>query len=139
LPGGFFMKDISEMNFPENLRYSKDHEWTVMEGDTVKIGISDYAQAKLGDIVFVELPEVGDRFSKSDEFGTVESVKAVSSLYMPLGGEIVAVNDALEDTPEAINESCYDKGWIITVKPNDAAELNGLMTSADYLKQLKED
>lgn len=132
------MKEIKEMNFPENLSYSKDHEWAVAEGDTVKIGISDYAQAQLGDIVFVELPDVGDSFAQNDEFGTVESVKAVSSLYMPIGGEIAAVNDTLEDTPEAINESCYDKGWMIAVKPNDAAELDGLMTGDDYLKQLKE-
>lgn len=133
------MKEISEMTFPENLRYSKDHEWVSVEGDTVKIGISDYAQAQLGDIVFVELPEVGESFAKGDEFGTVESVKAVSSLYMPMGGEVTKVNQSLEDTPEIINESCYDKGWMMVIKADDPAELDGLMDSAAYVKQLEEE
>ena len=91
------MKEIDELNFPENLSYAEDHEWVLKQGDTVKIGISDYAQDQLGDIVFVELPEVGESFSKGDEFGTVESVKAVSELYMPISGEIAGINKSLED------------------------------------------
>ena len=130
------MKEISEMNFPEDLIYAEDHEWVKKEGDTVKIGISDYAQDQLGDIVFVELPEVGDSLAKGDEFGTVESVKAVSELYMPLGGEITAVNGALEDTPEVVNSEPYGEGWMIEVKPSDQTEIEALLDKAAYLKLL---
>ena len=94
------MKEVHELNLPEDVRYTKDHEWAKASGDTVKIGISDYAQDQLGDIVFVELPAVGDSFEEGDEFGTLESVKAVSELYAPIAGEVVAVNEDLEDAPE---------------------------------------
>ncbi len=130
------MKELHELNFPENVRYSKEHEWTKVEGGDVLVGISDYAQDQLGDIVYVELPEVGDTFASGDEFGTLESVKAVSELYIPVAGEIVAVNDALEDAPEMINQDPY-VGWIIKVKPVDDNEVETLMSSDEYRKMLE--
>jgi len=131
------MKEIDELNLPDELRYAKDHEWTRLEGGKVKIGIDDYAQDQLGDIVFVELPEVGATLSKGEEFGTVESVKAVSELFMPIGGEILTVNAALEETPEHVNNSPYNEGWMIEVKPSDVSEMDALMDKDAYLKMLK--
>ncbi len=131
------MKDINDVILLDNVRYAESHEWANAEGDNVKVGISDYAQDQLGDIVFVEMPDVGETFDKGAEFGTVESVKAVSELYMPVGGEIVAVNGALEDSPELINNTPYSDGWMIEVKPHDSAELDGLMTKDAYLASLK--
>ncbi len=131
------MKEIDELNLPDDLRYATDHEWTRLEGDKVKIGIDDYAQDQLGDIVFVELPEVGATFSKGEEFGTVESVKAVSELFMPIGGEILAINTALEETPEHVNNSPYEDGWMIEIKPSDVAEMDALMDKEAYIKMLK--
>lgn len=125
------------MELPDDFRYAEDHEWARSDGDDVRIGVSDYAQDQLGDIVFVELPQVGDTFSKGKEFGTVESVKAVAELYMPIGGEIIAVNKALEDSPELLNKSPYQEGWIIQVKPSDPSELDALMTKAAYVEMLK--
>ena len=113
------MKELSELKFPDDVRYAESHEWAKSEGDTVKVGISDYAQDQLGDIVFVELPEEGDSLEKGEEFGTVESVKAVSEIYMPVGGEIVAVNSGLEDAPELANNTPYTDGWMIEVKPDN--------------------
>jgi glycine cleavage system H protein len=131
------MKAISELNLPEDVRYTDDHEWAKNNGGTIRIGISDYAQDQLGDIVFVELPEVGSTFEKGDEFGTVESVKAVSELYMPMGGEVTAVNDTLADEPERVNNDPYDGGWMMDIKASDPAELDALKTKADYLEMLK--
>ena len=131
------MKELDELNLPDNLRYAKDHEWTRLEGGKVKIGIDDYAQDQLGDIVFVELPEVGATFAKGEEFGTVESVKAVSELFMPVGGEILAINTALEETPEHVNNSPYEDGWMIEIKPSDVAEMDVLMDKEAYIKMLK--
>jgi len=131
------MKEINDLILPDDIHYAESHEWAKAEGDNVKVGISDYAQDQLGDIVFVEMPEVGETFDKGAEFGTVESVKAVSELYMPVGGEIVAVNSALEDTPELINNTPYSDGWIIEVKADDPAELEALMTQDAYLTSLK--
>ena len=131
------MKDINDVILLDNVRYAESHEWANAEGDNVKVGISDYAQDQLGDIVFVEMPDVGETFDKGAEFGTVESVKAVSELYMPVGGEIVAVNSALEDSPELINNAPYSDGWMIEVKANDPAELEALMTKDAYLTSLK--
>ena len=131
------MKEITELELPDDLRYAEDHEWARSDGDDVRVGVSDYAQDQLGDIVFVELPQVGDTFSKGKEFGTVESVKAVAELYMPIGGEIIAVNKALEDSPELLNKSPYQEGWIIQVKPSDPSELDALMTKAAYVEMLK--
>jgi glycine cleavage system H protein len=131
------MKAISELNLPEDVRYTDDHEWAKKNGAVVRMGISDYAQDQLGDIVFVELPEVGSRFDKAEEFGTVESVKAVSELYMPIGGEVTAINEALADAPELVNSDPYDGGWMMEIKASDPAELEALKSKADYLEMLK--
>jgi len=131
------MKDIKDVILRDDIHYAQSHEWAKAEGDNIKVGISDYAQDQLGDIVFVEMPEVGETFDKGAEFGTVESVKAVSELYMPVGGEIVAVNSTLEDSPELINNTPYADGWMIEVKADDPAQLEGLMTKDAYLKSLK--
>ena len=131
------MKEINELALPEDLKYTEDHEWARTEGDIVTIGINDYAQDQLGEIVFVELPEPGDTFSQGDEFGSVESVKAVSEMYIPISGEIVEINEDLEDAPELVNNECYQGGWIIKVKPEDPSELDGLMDKGAYLDMLK--
>jgi len=131
------MKDISLLNIPEDVRYAEDHEWAKLDGDNVLIGINDYAQDQLGDIVFVELPKVGNSFGKGEEFGTVESVKAVSELYMPVGGEIIDINSALDGSPEIVNKDPYKEGWMIKVKPDDIAEFEKLMTKDAYLEMLK--
>ena len=131
------MKAISELNLPEDVKYTDDHEWAKADGGVVRIGISDYAQDQLGDIVFVELPEVGSSFDKGEEFGTVESVKAVSELYMPIGGEVTAINENLADEPEQVNSDPYKGGWMIEVKASDPAELDALKSKAEYLEMLK--
>ena len=131
------MKEISELNLPENLNYSKDHEWSKVTDNIVTIGIDDYAQDQMGEIVFVEVPEVGDTFDKGDEFGTVESVKAVSEIYIPVSGEVVEINEALEDAPELVNNSPYEEGWIVKIKADDLSELDNLMDKAAYLDMLK--
>ncbi len=131
------MKEIEELLLPNDLRYAETHEWTSDDGDNMTIGINDYAQDQLGDIVFVELPEVGATFEKGDEFGTLESVKAVSEMYMPLSGEVTAVNEILEETPELINQDPYNEGWIIEVKPDDPDDIQILMSSGEYLEMLK--
>ncbi|SDU60081.1 glycine cleavage system protein GcvH [Desulfobacula phenolica] len=131
------MKEINDLNLADDVKYTKDHEWAKLSGDTVTIGINDYAQDQLGEIVFVELPEIGDTFSIGDEFGSVESVKAVSEIYIPISGEVVKINESLEDSPEMVNESCYDNGWIIKIKPDDVSQLDNLMDKAAYLEMLK--
>lgn len=131
------MKEIDELNLPANISYTKDHEWVRKDGETVKVGISDYAQDQLGDIVFVEMPEVGDTFEKNDEFGTLESVKAVSEVYVPLSGEVVAINSALEDAPELVNEDPY-ANWIIEIRPTNDDEYKELLSRDDYLALLRE-
>ena len=131
------MKEINELELPDDVHYAKDHEWAKVEADHIKVGISDYAQDQLSDVVFVELPEVGDTFGKGEEFGTVESVKAVVELYLPVGGEILAVNKTLEDAPELVNESPYQKGWFVQVKSTDPSEVDTLMTKEAYLEMLK--
>ena len=131
------MKELSELNFPDDLKYAEDHEWSKLEDGAVTIGICDYAQDQLGDVVFVELPQVGDTFDKGQEFGTVESVKAVSELVMPLGGEVTAINESLEDTPELVNAEPYTGGWMIKINPSDPGEVDDLMTKDAYLDMLK--
>ena len=131
------MKEISELKFPDNVRYTDDHEWATLDGDIATIGISDYAQDQLGDIVFVELPETGGSFDKGDEFGTVESVKAVSELYMPLGGEVVGINPNLEESSEQVNSDPYGGGWMLKIKVADPAEFDALMDKEAYLESLK--
>jgi len=132
------MKDLNELNFPEDVKYTDDHEWAKTDNDDIIIGISDYAQDQLGDIVFVELPEVGESFAKGAEFGTVESVKAVSELFLPVGGEVSAINEALEDAPELVNTEPYTSGWMVRIKPSDPSEMDQLMEKDAYLGALKE-
>jgi len=134
------VKEIDELNLPDNAHYTEDHEYALSEGSddgTIRIGLSDYAQDQLGDIVFVELPQEGDHFGKGEEFGVIESVKAVAELYMPVSGEILAVNATLEDSPELVNASPYDDGWMMRVKPANPEELETLMTRDAYRKMLK--
>ena len=131
------MKEISELTLPEDIGYTENHEWIRIEDDEAVIGITDYAQDQLGDIVFVELPQPGDVLAKGEEFGTVESVKAVAELYMPIKGEILAVNTALEDSPGLVNTSPHSDGWIIRIKQVDHDELNILMNKETYLKTLE--
>lgn len=120
------------MNVPENLQYTEEHEWVGIEDDVATIGITDYAQSELGDIVFIELPSVGDTITKGDSFGTIEAVKAVSDLFAPISGEVLEVNEDLSDTPEKINESPYDEGWMIRVRIDDESELETLLSADAY-------
>ena len=131
------MKELDELHFPKDRMYYHEHEWVLTKGGHIRIGISDYAQDQLGDIVFVELPEPGTVLSKGDVFGTVESVKSVSELYMPMGGEIVATNQELEDAPELVNNEPYAGGWMVKIKPSEASELDGLMSKEAYVDMLK--
>jgi len=124
------------MPVPEDLQYTKSHEWVRVEGDTATVGITDHAQDELGDVVFVELPEVGVTLDAGDSFGAVESVKAVSDLYAPVGGEVTEVNSALEDSPEKINEDPYGEGWILKLRTSAEADL---LSPADYEKLLEEE
>jgi glycine cleavage system H protein len=130
------MKEISELNLPANLSYSDDHEWAEKTGETIKIGISDYAQDQMGDIVFVEMPDVGDTFEKGDEFGTLESVKAVSEVFIPISGEVVAVNEALDDAPELVNEDPY-ASWIVEIRPSVEGEFGEMLSREKYLALLQ--
>ena len=116
----------------ESCLYTKEHEWASIEGDVVTIGITDYAQGELGDVVFVEMPEVGDDIEKDESFGTIEAVKAVSDLYAPLNGEVVEINEDLEDNPDLVNSAPYQNGWMIKVKVADSSEFDGLMSADEY-------
>ncbi|MCD8501410.1 MAG: glycine cleavage system protein GcvH [Bacillaceae bacterium] len=127
------------MSLPKEFKYSEEHEWVKIEEGKVRIGITDFAQAELGDIVFVELPEVGDKIELDEPFGSVESVKTVSELYAPINGVVVAVNGDLEDSPEFINESPYEKAWLILVEPTDLSDIDKLMTAEQYEAMTKED
>lgn len=118
-------------NIPANLKYTKEHEWTLIEGDTVTIGITDFAQSALGDIVFVEVPAVGSEIQSGSTFGVVESIKSVSDLYAPITGDVVAANSEVEGSPEKINENAYE-AWLIKVKVKNPAELNNLLTAEQY-------
>ncbi|MEH7440809.1 glycine cleavage system protein GcvH [Bacillus sp. JJ1122] len=126
------------MNTPKELRYSEEHEWVKVEGEKVRVGITDFAQSELGDIVFVELPEVGDEISADQPFGSVESVKTVSELYAPVSGKVVEVNEDLNDSPEFVNESPYEKAWMIVVEPSENSEVDKLMTAEQYEEMTKE-
>jgi glycine cleavage system H protein len=130
------------MEFPEGLKYSKEHEWVLVEDRIATIGITEYAQQELGDIVYVELPEVGEKVVKDDPFGAVESVKAVSDIYAPVSGTVLEVNDALPDSPETINEDAYGDGWMIKVEMSDTDDLKDLMSAdeyAEYIEQQKDE
>ena len=124
------------MNIPEDLQYTKSHEWVRIEGDTATIGITDHAQDELGDVVFVELPDEGATFDAGESFGTVESVKAVSDLYAPVGGEVVEVNSTLEDAPENINDDPYGEGWIVKLRTTDEPDL---LSPEEYEKVVEEE
>jgi glycine cleavage system H protein len=125
-------KSVKDMNIPENLKYSKDHEWIKVEGDEAMIGITDFAQKELGDIVFVEVETVEETLDKEEVFGTVEAVKTVSDLLLPVGGTILELNEKLDDEPELINKDPYGEGWIIKMKITDPSELNDLLDAAGY-------
>ena len=127
------------MEFPEDYKYSKEHEWVLVEGNVATIGITDFAQEQLGDIVFVELPAVGDKVSKEDAFGVVESVKAVSDIYAPVSGKVLEVNDDLPENPEMLNEDAYGDGWIIKIEMSDPEELGDLLSAAEYEEYVAEE
>ncbi|XJZ26837.1 glycine cleavage system protein GcvH [Bacillota bacterium Lsc_1132] len=127
------------MNTPKELRYSEEHEWVKDEGDKVRVGITHFAQSELGDIVFVELPEVGDEVTADEPFGSVESVKTVSELYAPVSGKVVEINEELNDNPEFVNESPYEKAWMIVIEPSDKSEIDKLMTADQYEAMTKEE
>ncbi len=125
------------MNLPENLKYTKEHEWVRVEENIVSVGITDFAQGELGDIVFVEIETEGEDLAKGDTFGTVEAVKTVSDLFMPVGGKVLEFNTGLEDEPELINKDPYGKGWMIKIEMSDAADLDDLMDAAAYQAMLE--
>jgi glycine cleavage system H protein len=131
------MKEISELNLPDDVRYTSEHEWARPGRDAVRVGVTDYAQEQLGDITFVELPQVGDAYDQGEQFGTLESTKAVGDLFMPLAGEVVAVNEALVESPELVNQDPYAAGWIADVKPENPSELEELMTNTAYREMLE--
>jgi glycine cleavage system H protein len=124
---------------PEDLSYTKDHEWIRVKGDSATVGITDHAQKQLGDVVYVELPKIGDRFEATEPFGSVESVKAVSEIYMPVTGMVTEVNNSLNDSPEQVNEDPYGDGWMIVVKLDNPSEIDGLLTAAEYEDYIKEE
>src|SRR5512140_1982053 len=127
------------MEFPEDLRYTREHEWARKKGTRVVVGITDFAQDQLGDVVYVELPDVGDPVKKGESFGVVESTKAVSELFSPVTGKVVEVNDPLSDAPETINDDPYEEGWMIVIEPADPKELESLLDAAGYQKFLQEE
>ena len=127
------------MQFPDNLKYSREHEWARVDGDRVTVGITDFAQSELGDVVFVELPEVGTEVDVTETFGVVESVKAVSDLYAPVSGTVVEANAQLEDRPELVNQSPYEKGWMIVIEATDPDELEELLSAQEYRQYIEEE
>ena len=124
------------MNIPADLKYSQDHEWVRVDGDVAVVGVTDFAQGELGDVVFVEIETEGEELDKGETFGTVEAVKTVSDLFMPVGGEVAEFNEALADEPELVNKDPYGEGWMIKIKVADTVELDDLMSAADYQKML---
>jgi len=126
------------MNFPEDLKYTREHEWARVKGKRVVVGITEFAQDQLGDVVYVELPDVGDPVKKGESFGVVESTKAVSELFAPVTGKVVEVNDPLSDAPETINEDPYEEGWLIAIEPSDPEELEELMDAKGYQEFIAE-
>lgn len=131
------MKEISQLELPHHVRYTEDHEWARIDNDEVICGITDYAQDQMGDIVFIELPRPGEVLKKREQFGTVESVKAVVELYMPVSGEIIETNRYLEESPQLVNTSPYSDGWMIKIKPVKTSEIDSLMSSKSYKEMLQ--
>lgn len=126
------------MNFPTNVKYTNEHEWVRIEGDEAYVGITDYAQSQLGDIVFVDIPTEGEKLEKGETFGSIEVVKTVSDLFLPIGGEILEVNPALEENPELVNKDPYGEGWIVKIKPTDASEADDLLDAEAYKQLINE-
>ena len=126
------------MNFPTNVKYTNEHEWIRLEGEEAYVGITDYAQTQLGDIVFVDIPTEGETLEKGETFGSIEVVKTVSDLFLPIGGEIIEVNPALEDNPELVNNDPYGEGWIIRIKPTDISEIDNLLDAEAYKQLINE-
>ncbi len=124
------------MNIPENLKYTKDHEWVLVEGDTATVGVTDFAQSELGDIVYVEVETLDETLDKEEVFGTIEAVKTVSDLFMPVSGEIIEFNDKLETNPEVVNEDPYGEGWMIKIKFSNADDLNDLLSPEEYQSEV---
>ena len=124
------------MSKVDNFLFTKEHEWVSIDDEMAIIGITDFAQNELGDIIFIELPEIGDKFEANDVFGTIEAVKTVADLYMPLSGEIIEINKQIDDNPECVNNSPYDKGWIIKININDSKEINNLLTHQKYKEMI---
>ncbi len=129
---------MSEWNIPPDLKYTETDEWARVEGDEIIVGVTDFAQKQLSDVVYVELPDVGDHFDAGDEFGVVESVKATADMHMPVAGEVTAINEELTDNPEWVNTDPYGKAWFIRVRPDNMADLDGLMDADAYLKHCEE-
>ncbi|HWC77175.1 MAG TPA: glycine cleavage system protein GcvH [Blastocatellia bacterium] len=126
-------------NTPEDLSYTKDHEWVRVKAENATVGITDHAQHQLGDVVYVELPKVGDSFEAAEPFGSVESVKAVSEVYMPVGGTVVEVNESLNDSPEKVNQDPYGSGWMIIIKMEKPSQVDALLTAIEYEDYIKEE
>lgn len=124
------------MNIPGDLKYTKDHEWIKVEGDIATIGITDFAQGELGDIVYVEIETEGEELDREEVFGTIEAVKTVSDLFMPVSGEVVEINEGLDDNPETVNDDCYGAGWMVKIKMTDTSELDDLLTADDYKEEI---
>jgi len=124
------------MNFPEDIKYTKDHEWLRVEGDTGTIGVTDFAQGELGDVVYVEIESVGETFAKEDVFGTIEAVKTVSDLFMPVAGEVLGINENLDGNPEVVNKDPYGEGWLAKIKISNPAELDDLLSVEDYKQEI---
>jgi glycine cleavage system H protein len=133
----YLIKNKNIMNIPENLKYTKDHEWIRVEGEEAFVGITDYAQGELGDIVFLEIETEGEELAKEEVFGTIEAVKTVSDMFMPVSGEVVEVNEKLEETPEIVNKDPYGDGWLIKIKLTNSSELDELLDAAAYKKLLE--
>ena len=125
------------MNIPDNIKYTEEHEWVKIDNNIAIIGITDFAQSELGDIVFVEFPNTGDIFKQNDVFGTIEAVKTLADLYLPLSGEIIDINTNIENTPELINEDPYNNGWLVKIKFNNISDYDKLLSSSDYQKLIK--
>ena len=126
------------MNFPTNVKYTNEHEWVRIEGDEAYVGITDYAQSQLGDIIFVDIPTEGETLEKGETFGSIEVVKTVSDLFLPIGGEILEVNPALEENPELVNKDRYGEGWIVKIKPTDVSEADDLLDAEAYKQLINE-
>lgn len=126
------------MNFPTNVKYTNEHEWVRIEGDEAYVGITDYAQSQLGDIIFVDIPTEGETLEKGETFGSIEVVKTVSDLFLPIGGEILEVNPVLEENPELVNKDPYGEGWIVKIKPTDASEADDLLDAEAYKQLINE-